>query len=84
MQRRGLASIVDDFAERVGWQRQLAHAAHNLRTKERAWDEAARGGGSGGCFAITSMRAAMPCACGAMSSRFLSLNVMTHCSASGC
>ena len=78
---------MDDFAERVGGQRQLAHAAHNLHTnkgKGRAWDKAARGGGGGGCFAITSMRAAMPCACGAMSSRFLSLNVMTHCSASRC
>ena len=75
---------MDDFAERVGRQRQLAHAAHNLHTEEKAWDKAARGGGGGSCFAITSMRAAMPCACGAMSSRFLSLNVMTHCSASRC
>ncbi len=37
---------MDDFAERVGWQRQLAHAAHHLHT--RVWDKPARGGG-GGC-----------------------------------
>ena len=70
-----------NFAEGVRGKRQLARVARNLHTQ--AWDDKqrqVRGTGT----AITSMRAAMPCACGAMSSRFLSLNVMTHCSASRC